>query len=82
MKFGLHLHSLDNMRLEKVDAAYKAGVRRFDTVINGLGGCPQTGSELVGNLPLNVLLEYCKQNNIPTPINNEYLKKANDFQIH
>ncbi|MBU3928409.1 MAG: hydroxymethylglutaryl-CoA lyase, partial [Bacteroidetes bacterium] len=58
-EFGLHLHSLPNKRIEKVAAAYRAGIRRFDTVIGGLGGCPQTGKELVGNLPLEALLEFC-----------------------
>ena len=81
VEFGLHLHSLDNKRMEKVDAAYKAGVRRFDTVINGLGGCPQTGKELVGNLPLDSFLDYCDQNNIPTKINQFYLNKAIKFPV-
>ena len=81
VEFGLHLHSLDYQRMEKVDAAYKAGVRRFDTVINGLGGCPQTGKELVGNLPLEKFLDYCEQNKIPTNLDQHYLNKAIGFPI-
>ncbi len=82
VEFGLHLHSLDYQRMEKVDAAYNAGIRRFDTVINGLGGCPQTGKELVGNLPLESLLDYCEQNNIPTNIDQHYLNKAVEFPVY
>lgn len=82
IEFGLHLHSLDYQRMEKVDAAYKAGIRRFDTVINGLGGCPQTGKELVGNLPLESFLNYCAQNNIPTNLDEHYLKKAIEFPVY
>lgn len=82
VEFGLHLHSLDYQRMEKVDAAYKAGVRRFDTVINGLGGCPQTGKELVGNLPLDSFLDYCGQNGIPTNLDKHYLKKAIEFSVY
>ena len=78
-KFGLHLHSLEHQRTEKVDAAYKAGIRMFDTVINGLGGCPQTGKELVGNLPLGSFLDYCKEKSIPVNLDNSYLKKAGGF---
>lgn len=81
-EFGLHLHSIDNHRMEKVDAAYKAGIRRFDTVINGLGGCPQSGKELVGNLPLESFLAYCEQNNIPTNIYKQYMKRAIEYGIY
>jgi len=80
-EFGLHLHSEYNQRLEKVDAAYKAGIRRFDTVINGLGGCPQTGKELVGNLPLESFLDYTSKNNIATNLDELYLQKAIAFPI-
>ena len=75
-EFGLHLHSLPAKRKEKVIAAYRAGIRRFDTVINGLGGCPQTGKDLVGNLPLDVMLEICQQQNIRHEINQVELSKA------
>ena len=81
-EFGLHLHSLKHQRMEKVDAAYQAGVRMFDTVVNGLGGCPQTGKELVGNLPLGDFLDYCDQNSIHVKLNEGYLKKANEFPIN
>ncbi|MFK5854899.1 MAG: hydroxymethylglutaryl-CoA lyase [Bacteroidota bacterium] len=81
-EFGLHLHSLDYQRIEKVDAAYKAGIRMFDTVINGLGGCPQTGKELVGNLPLESLLDYFNNNNISTILDTKYLRKAIEFSIY
>ena len=80
-EFGLHLHSLDYQRMEKVDAAYKSGIRMFDTVINGLGGCPQTGKELVGNLPLGNFLDYCEENSIPVDLNEGYLKKAGEFLV-
>ncbi len=81
VEFGFHLHSADYQRMEKVDAAYMAGVRRFDTVINGLGGCPQTGKELVGNLPLHNFLDYCGMNNIPIDINKYWLDQAKRFPI-
>lgn len=50
IEFGLHLHTAGFQWQEKLDAAWKAGCRRFDTVLDGLGGCPFSGSELMGNL--------------------------------
>ncbi len=82
IEFGLHLHSSDYNRIEKVDIAYKSGIRRFDTVINGLGGCPQTGKELIGNLPLEDFLYFCRNNNIPFRIDEGYLKKAIEFSVY
>jgi hydroxymethylglutaryl-CoA lyase len=47
-----------------VDAACTAGVRRFDTVLGGIGGCPMTDKVLVGNLNTLSLVEYCEKNGI------------------
>jgi len=64
MEFGIHLHTTPSTSYDKVDAAYQAGVRRFDTVLGGIGGCPMTDRELLGNLNTLSLLEYCKKNGI------------------
>ena len=61
---GLHLHTQEYNWHEKVDAAYKAGCRRFDGVMSGIGGCPMAGYELVGNLNTRHLINYCDENNI------------------
>jgi hydroxymethylglutaryl-CoA lyase len=47
---GLHLHSRPNEVAAKVAAAYRAGIRRMDMAIGGLGGCPFAQDALVGNL--------------------------------
>ncbi len=82
IEFGLHLHSLPENRVAKVNAAYGAGIRRFDTVLNGLGGCPQTGKELVGNLPLDVLLSYCSENKITNGIDKIKVNKASALAVY
>ena len=51
MEIGVHLHSTRTTAAEKVRAAYRAGCRRFDAALGGLGGCPFAQDELVGNLP-------------------------------
>lgn len=56
LEFGAHLHTTPDTWQEKVDAAYKAGCRRFDGAILGYGGCPMAADELVGNMPMENLL--------------------------
>jgi len=69
IEFGAHLHTHPKTWYEKVDAAYQAGCRRFDSAIKGFGGCPMAKDELVGNLPTEKLLSYFHQNRIPVNIN-------------
>lgn len=64
MEFGIHLHTLPSEYYDKVDAAWSAGVRRFDTVLGGIGGCPMTDHELMGNLNTLSLIDYCEKNGI------------------
>ena len=64
IEFGLHLHSTPDTWHQKVDAAYKAGCRQFDSVILGLGGCPMSAKELLGNLKTEDLVYYLEKNKI------------------
>lgn len=50
IELGVHLHSRPDGAAERVMAAYKAGCRRFDSALTGLGGCPFAGDHLVGNI--------------------------------
>lgn len=58
IEFGAHLHTTPTSWFEKVDAAFKAGCRRFDGAIQGFGGCPMAKDELTGNMPTEKLLSY------------------------
>ena len=58
IEFGAHLHTTPSSWFEKVDAAYKAGCRRFDGAIQGFGGCPMAKDELTGNMPTEKVLSY------------------------
>ncbi len=75
-EFGLHLHSSKSDWYKKVDAAYIAGCRRFDSVTGGLGGCPMTGKELLQNLDTLDLVKYCDKNNINTGLDIDLLHLA------
>jgi hydroxymethylglutaryl-CoA lyase len=63
IEFGAHLHTTPTTWFEKVDAAYKAGCKRFDGAIQGFGGCPMAKDELTGNMPTEKLLSYFTSNN-------------------
>jgi len=57
MEVGVHLHSRPAQAVAKVLAAYDTGVRRFDSAIGGLGGCPFAQDLLVGNIPTEKVIE-------------------------
>jgi len=50
IELGAHLHSRPENAEAKILAAFRAGCRRFDGALTGLGGCPFAGDELVGNI--------------------------------
>jgi len=58
IEFGAHLHTTPDKWHEKIDAAYKAGCRRYDGAIQGFGGCPMATDKLTGNMPTEKLLSY------------------------
>lgn len=66
IEFGAHLHTTPDKWFEKVDAAYKAGCRRFDGAIQGFGGCPMAKDDLTGNMPTEKMLSYFTAEKAPT----------------
>lgn len=69
IEFGAHLHTTPTTWFEKVEAAYKAGCRRFDGAIQGFGGCPMAKDELTGNMPTEKLLSYFTAEKAQTHLN-------------
>jgi len=61
IEFGAHLHTTPDKWFEKIDAAYKAGCRRYDGAIQGFGGCPMAKDDLTGNMPTEKMLSYFTQ---------------------
>jgi len=76
IEFGLHLHTGSKDCIQKIDAAYASGCRRFDTVINGYGGCPLSGQELMGNLSTQNLHSFLDRKRIPHGLDPEALREA------
>jgi len=65
---GIHMHSTRAGAATKVLAAFDAGIRRFDSAIGGLGGCPFAQDNLVGNIPTEEVLQALDQRGVRLPI--------------
>ncbi len=76
VEFGAHLHSTPETRMEKIDAAYNAGCKRFDGAIKGYGGCPMAADDLVGNMATEDLLGFASTNKIELGLDLEALAAA------
>lgn len=60
-QIGVHLHSDPHNRPAKIEAAWKAGCRRFDGALKGIGGCPMANDDLVGNIDTEWLISFLEQ---------------------
>lgn len=78
IEFGAHLHSTPTSWHEKVDAAYKAGCRRYDGAIQGFGGCPMAKDELTGNMPTEKMLSYFTSEKVATHIDTISFESAHN----
>lgn len=78
-EIGVHLHSSPDNWKEKLDAAFKAGCRRFDGALKGIGGCPMAKDELVGNMNTEWMIDYFREKNVLPSINEAALKKCVDM---
>jgi hydroxymethylglutaryl-CoA lyase len=67
--FGAHLHVVKGLEEPLIKAALDGGCNRFDTAMNGYGGCPMAADELSGNMSAEVLYAYLSKNNYPLTIN-------------
>ncbi len=76
LEIGAHFHTTPDTWRVKVEAAYKAGCRRFDGALKGYGGCPMAKDELTGNMPTENLIQYFKEQAVELNLNEAHLTKA------
>ncbi len=76
-EIGVHLHSTVDNWEQKIETAYKAGARRFDGALKGIGGCPMANNELVGNMNTNWLIEHFNKKSVVAGIDLNALKESN-----
>lgn len=76
VSFGAHLHTTPQSWREKIDAAYKAGCRRFDGALKGFGGCPMAADELTGNMATENIIAYLQEEGVKTNIEKKNFAEA------
>ncbi len=75
-EIGVHLHSASLHWKLKIDAALKAGCKRFDGALKGIGGCPMANDNLVGNINTELMIPYFAQLSLLPELNKDALQKA------
>jgi hydroxymethylglutaryl-CoA lyase len=76
VEFGAHLHTQPHNWKAKIDAAWKSGCRRFDSAINGYGGCPMAKDDLTGNMPTENLISYFEEQHTDLMLDKTAFKEA------
>jgi hydroxymethylglutaryl-CoA lyase len=76
MTIGVHLHSTSANRIEKLEAAYRTGCKRYDGALKGIGGCPMADDALVGNMDTEWMVDFFNQKNQQLGLDQQELKAA------
>jgi hydroxymethylglutaryl-CoA lyase len=79
VEFGAHLHTPPSTWYEKVHAAYESGCRRFDTAMQGFGGCPMAKDELTGNMATENVVYYFERAGIDLQLDMGAFRSAMEF---
>ncbi len=83
IEVGVHLHSTSVDWKEKVNAALEAGCKRFDGALKGIGGCPMSGNQLVGNINTEWMIHLFQQQQVLNDIDeialNESIRLADEI---
>lgn len=75
-EIGVHLHSTPHNWKEKLEAAVRAGCKRFDGALKGIGGCPMADDELVGNMNSEWMINYFEENMLLDDLDKEALQES------
>jgi len=75
-QIGVHLHSKPDNWKQKLEASVKAGCKRFDGTLKGIGGCPMANDELVGNMNTESMINYFEEHDLPMNLNKEALNES------
>ena len=75
-EIGVHLHSAPHNWKPKIDAALRAGCRRFDGALKGIGGCPMANDELVGNMNTERMIPHFEEQQLLPSLNKDALNES------
>jgi hydroxymethylglutaryl-CoA lyase len=76
IEWGAHLHSNPRYAIERIEAAYRSGCKRFDGAIRGFGGCPMADDDLVGNLATETIVFWLEKEGVQTGLDKTSFGKA------
>ncbi len=79
LEIGAHFHSTAENQNAKLEAAYHAGCRRFDSAMLGFGGCPMAKDDLVGNIDTVFLKYFFDKKHMETGLNETEFEKAREM---
>jgi len=75
-EIGIHLHSIPTERVEKIAAAYDAGVKRIDSALKGFGGCPMAADDLTGNIATEDVITFLNSKGVNLNLNMDKWNEA------
>src|SRR6187200_2471079 len=73
---GVRLHSTFENWQQKLDAAVKAGCKKFDGALKGIGGCPMAKDELVGNMNTELMIPYLEEKGLLSELDENALRES------
>ena len=76
IEIGVHLHSTPANWKEKLGSAVKAGCKRFDGALKGIGGCPMADDDLVGNMDSEWMIKYFDELNLLPQLDKQALEES------
>lgn len=76
VSIGAHFHSTPDRWEEKIQTAWNNGCLRFDSAMNGIGGCPMAEDELVGNIATENILYWAGKSGIELGLNKDAFNEA------
>ena len=80
-EIGVHLHSTAANWQAKLEAALKAGCKRFDGALKGIGGCPMAGDELVGNMDTEQMIPWLAEKGLVNNLDTEALQYSSEMAV-
>jgi hydroxymethylglutaryl-CoA lyase len=80
-QIALHLHDTYGRALANAHAGYEAGVRRFDSSLGGLGGCPYAPGAS-GNVATEDLVDLFERQGVTTGVDLDALVDASAWLEH
>jgi hydroxymethylglutaryl-CoA lyase len=81
-ELSAHLHALPESVIPKLQAAWNAGCRYFDTALHGFGGCPLAADQLTGNMATELAVDWAQSNGFETGIDVQAFQAANEMALH